>query len=112
MGLDLYEATTDLFYACGIDLDSPKWLTGEWPGQNVMGQVLMKVRGDLLSEESLTDSISLISPLLTPWWGSKLSMRMMTLMDTNAVELNDSSCVCPACVLQRHCETSLCCAES
>lgn len=52
-GLELYEATTDLFYACGIDLDSPKWLTGDWPGQNVTGKVLMKVRRELLEEDTL-----------------------------------------------------------
>lgn len=57
-GLNLYEATTDLFYACGIDLDSPKWLSGDWPGQNATGQILMKVRSELLAEESLTDSVS------------------------------------------------------
>lgn len=58
MGLNLYEATTDLFYACGIDLDSPKWDTGNWPGQNITGQILMKVRSEFLAEESLTDSTS------------------------------------------------------
>lgn len=58
MGLNLYKATTDLYYACGIDLDSPKWETKDWPGQNVTGQILMKVRGEFLAEESLTDSFS------------------------------------------------------
>lgn len=58
VGLNLYEATTDLFYACGIDLDSPKWITGDWPGQNATGKILMKVREELLSEDSLTDSLS------------------------------------------------------
>lgn len=58
VGLNLYEATTDLFYACGIDLDSPKWVTGDWPGQNVTGKILMKVRGEFLAEESLSESTS------------------------------------------------------
>lgn len=57
-GLNLYEATTDLFFACGIDLDSPKWATKDWQGQNVTGKVLMKVRGEFLAEESLSESIS------------------------------------------------------
>lgn len=52
----MYEATTDLFYACGIDLDSPKWATGDWPGQNVTGKVLMKVRRELLEEDTLGNS--------------------------------------------------------
>lgn len=56
VGLKLYEATTDLFYACGIDLDSPKWATNDWPGQNVTGQVLMKVRRELLEEDTLGNS--------------------------------------------------------
>lgn len=57
-GLNLYEATTDLFFACRIDLDSPKWATKDWQGQNVTGKVLMKVRGEFLGEESLCESIS------------------------------------------------------
>lgn len=57
-GLNLYEATTDLFYACGIDLDSPRWATKDWQGQNVTGKVLMKVRDEFFAEESLTESIT------------------------------------------------------
>lgn len=58
MGLKLYEATTDLFYACGIDLDSPRWSTGDWPGHNATGLMLMKVRNEFLAEESLSDSVA------------------------------------------------------
>lgn len=58
VGLNLYEATTDLFYACGINLDSPKWITEDWPGQNATGKILMKVRNEFLAEESLTDSVT------------------------------------------------------
>lgn len=56
VGLNLYEATTDLFYACGINLDSPKWATKDWPGQNVTGEILMKVRKELLDEDTLGNS--------------------------------------------------------
>lgn len=56
IGLNLYEATTDLFWACGIDLDSDKWDEGSWPGENATGKILMKVRGELLEEESLGQS--------------------------------------------------------
>lgn len=53
LGLNLYEATTDLFWACGIDLDSDKWDSGTWPGENATGKLLMKVRDEFLEEESL-----------------------------------------------------------
>lgn len=58
MGLNLYEATSDLLYACGIDLDSPKWATGEWIGENATGKILMKVRGEFLEEDTLGNSAS------------------------------------------------------
>lgn len=57
-GLNLYEATTDLYFVCGIDLDSPKWSTGDWPGNNATGKILMKVRSEFLAEESLMDPVS------------------------------------------------------
>lgn len=55
-GLDLYEATTDLYYACDIGLDSPKWDSGDWPGENVTGKILMKVREEFLAEDTLGQS--------------------------------------------------------
>lgn len=55
-GLNLYEATTDLYYACGIGLDSPKWETADWPGENVTGKILMKVREEFAAETSLGHS--------------------------------------------------------
>lgn len=56
VGSELYEATTDLYYACGIGLDSPKWDTADWPGENVTGKILMKVREEFVSEYSLGHS--------------------------------------------------------
>lgn len=51
-GLKLYEATTDLYFACGIGYDSKKWETMDWKGDNVAGLVVMKVREELLLELS------------------------------------------------------------
>lgn len=52
-GLNLYEATTDLYWGCGIDIDSDKWDSGEWHGENVCGKILVKVREEFLRESDL-----------------------------------------------------------
>lgn len=49
-GLKLYEATTDLYFACGVGYDSRKWSTMDWTGENVAGLIVMKVRDELLLE--------------------------------------------------------------
>lgn len=50
-GLNLYEATTDMYFACGISIDSPDLEKKEWKGQNVAGQIVMKVRDELMNNE-------------------------------------------------------------
>lgn len=52
-GLNLYEATTDLYWGCGIDIDSDLWEKGEWNGENVCGKILVKVREEFLRESNL-----------------------------------------------------------
>lgn len=52
-GQNLYEATTDPYWGCGIDIASKKWESGDWKGSNMGGKVVMKVREEFLSEESL-----------------------------------------------------------
>lgn len=53
VGQNLYEATTDPYWGCGIDLISPKWESGDWNGNNVGGKIVMKVRDEFLNEEVL-----------------------------------------------------------
>lgn len=36
-GLKLCEATTDLYWACGLSFESKKWDTKDWQGENVAG---------------------------------------------------------------------------
>lgn len=55
-GQNLYEATTDPHWGCGIDITSPKWESGDWDGNNVGGKIVMKVREEFLREESLGHS--------------------------------------------------------
>lgn len=40
----LYEATSNLYWGCGLRLNSRMWSSGITPGKNHMGQILMKVR--------------------------------------------------------------------
>lgn len=47
----LYEATTDLHYACGINLVSKKWSDQSWEGQNLTGRALVEVRDRIRLEE-------------------------------------------------------------
>lgn len=49
-GLKLCEATTDMFWACGVGFDSHRWSTMDWKGENVAGLIVMKVRDELLEE--------------------------------------------------------------
>lgn len=51
-GKQLYEATTDPYFACGLSYESKKWSDHDWPGENVAGLVLMKVRDELSSQPS------------------------------------------------------------
>lgn len=55
-GLKLYEATTDMYWACGIGYDSKKWTTMDWKGDNVAGLIVMKVRDELLKESTGQES--------------------------------------------------------
>lgn len=47
-GKQLYEATTDRYFGCGISYESTRWAQRDWPGENVAGLILMKVREELL----------------------------------------------------------------
>lgn len=47
-GKQLYEATTDHYFGCGISFESQRWAKHDWPGENVAGLILMKVREELL----------------------------------------------------------------
>lgn len=52
-GQNLYEATTDMYYGCGINIDSDLWTTGGWKGASVCGKILMKNREESLTEFAL-----------------------------------------------------------
>lgn len=43
----LCEATTDMFFGCGVGLQSAKWSKMDCPGENVAGRIVMKARGVL-----------------------------------------------------------------
>lgn len=47
-GKQLYEATMDRYFGCGISFESTHWAKRDWPGENVAGLILMKVREELL----------------------------------------------------------------
>lgn len=44
----LYEGTTNTFWGCGLRINSKLWLTGNPPGQNRLGKLLMEVRAKLM----------------------------------------------------------------
>lgn len=41
-GKYLYEATTDLYFGCGLGFESTKWNEKNWPGENVAGLIVSK----------------------------------------------------------------------
>lgn len=45
--LPLYESTTNKFWGCGLKLNSRLWSSGNFPGLNLMGQILMRVHARL-----------------------------------------------------------------
>lgn len=47
-GKHLYEATTDTYFGCGIGYESKRWQQKDWPGENVAGLIVKKVRDELL----------------------------------------------------------------
>lgn len=47
-GKHLYEATTDIYFGCGIGFDSKRWQNKDWSGENVAGLIVRKVRDELL----------------------------------------------------------------
>lgn len=51
-GKQLYEATTDLYFGCGIGSESRRWQQKDWLGENVAGLVVRKVRDDILGISS------------------------------------------------------------
>lgn len=50
----LYEATGEKDYGCGIGLKSSKWITNDWDGMNTCGN-LMKVRDELAGKIDIGD---------------------------------------------------------
>lgn len=56
-GLKLYEATTDMYWACGVGYDSNRWMSMDWKGENVAGLIVMKVRDELLDEAMGSKSV-------------------------------------------------------
>lgn len=49
-GKQLYEGTTDMYFACGLGFESKKWADRDWGGENVAGLILMKVREELTGQ--------------------------------------------------------------
>lgn len=52
----LFEATTDYYAGCGINLTSKKWEDSSWEGQNLTGRALVEVRDRLRMELAEDDS--------------------------------------------------------
>lgn len=91
-GKQLYEATTDRYFGCGISFESTRWEQRDWPGENVAGLILMKVREELLGmqHEQSPASNTLIDI------ASEGGLDTSTIMDTHdgstTVPLPDNEC--------------------
>lgn len=72
-GKQLYEATTDLYFACGLSYESKKWAEHNWVGENVAGLILMKVQQNY-------QALSLVPihriPRLASWSRKKIWVAM------------------------------------
>lgn len=52
-GKQLYEATTDPYFACGLGYESKRWNDHDWSGENVAGLIVMKVWEELINQNQL-----------------------------------------------------------
>lgn len=56
--LPLYESTANQFWGCGLRLNSKQWFTGIYPGKNIMGQLLMKIRTRLMERHQSKSTVA------------------------------------------------------
>lgn len=63
-GLELHEATSDRKWGTGAELSSKSLLNGLWEGQDLLGQMIEKIRGELITAGFIgpedTDNASLV----------------------------------------------------
>ena len=48
--LDIFEATRDSYYGCGLPLSQSAYIDKKCPGKNIGGEILMQVREELRQE--------------------------------------------------------------
>lgn len=61
--LPLYEATRNIFWGCGLRINSKLWLTGNPPGQNKIGKILVEVRSKLLDGRENRPTATVTAPV-------------------------------------------------
>lgn len=66
MNLPLYEATSNQFWGCGLKMNARQWSTGIYPGRNIMGQILMRVRTRLQDSRAAHSSTAAHTSLQAP----------------------------------------------
>lgn len=78
-------------YGCGIGLKSAKWATKDWEGMNICGNLLMKVRDELVGKIDMGDmSIDEIAEAASSQVSEKSDVGE-TIMETKAqIHSNDS----------------------
>ena len=56
--VDIFEATRDLHYGCGLPLSQAFQIDKNSPGKNVGGEILMQVREELMQEGAEIEHVS------------------------------------------------------
>lgn len=78
-GKQLYEATTDMYFGCGISFESPRWSRRDWPGENVAGLIVMKVREEIIGLQPVERPSNSTLPDPT----TDVNLDSSVIMDTN-----------------------------
>lgn len=86
-GKQLYEGTTDPYFACGLGYESTKWADHDWSGENVAGLILMKIRDELLNQLPAAQ----VSEGTTDETTSRESLESSMNVDTQSQPLDDSA---------------------
>lgn len=87
-GKHLYEATTDSYFGCGIGFDSKKWQSKDWPGENVAGLVVRKVRDELLGiQPDVPDGNNTLAEIATQ---EEIDIESNSEMDTGTSATKES----------------------
>lgn len=87
--LPLYEATTNTFWGCGLRINSRLWLSGNPPGQNRLGLLLMDVRSKLMDRHEFKHATTTSSAMALPLQHSDFNQGKSSTYTTSQNQMTE-----------------------